>query len=76
MTIINICNLVGHSWRYKDYSNWMKENGEKYDFKAARKCVFCNRYEYLTTNTWNSSDRKSLYDVIGDSHLLKKLPVY
>ena len=22
-----LCKILGHNWRYKDYSNWIKENG-------------------------------------------------
>ena len=76
LTMNSICTIIGHQWGYKDYSNWMKENGDKYDFNASRKCSFCNRYEYLyPNNNWQTSDRKSLYDIIGDSQLVKKLNI-
>lgn len=34
-----ICSIVGHKWYYKDYSGWMKDNGEKYYFEASRNCL-------------------------------------
>ena len=67
------CKIVGHSWQYKDYSNWMKENGDHYDFKASRKCSTCDQYEYLS-DKWEKQVKRSSYDIIGDTHLLKKLP--
>lgn len=68
-----ICKIVGHSWKYKDYTNWIKENGDCYDFKASRKCTLCEQNEYLF-DKWVRHEMKSTYDVIGDTHLLKKLP--
>jgi hypothetical protein len=68
-----LCRLIGHSWRYKDYSNWMKENGEKYDFKATRKCSRCHLHEYLYEE-WQVVEKPSSYDVERDSRALRKLP--
>lgn len=64
-TVINafrkqICNLFGHRWRYINYSNHMKENGDKYDFKAARKCTRCYQQAYFY-NEW-VVEKKSLLD--------------
>lgn len=71
----NICGIVGHNWRYKDYTNWMKENGDDYDFKASRKCLMCHQVEYLFED-WKAENVRSHYDVKGDSHALKQLPHY
>ena len=68
-----VCRFIGHNWRYKDYSNWMKENGEKYDFKASRKCTRCHTHEYLFDD-WQVVEKPSSYDVEKDSRSLKSLP--
>lgn len=67
-----LCRFIGHNWRYKDYTNWMKENGEKYDFRASRKCTRCNLHEYLYED-WQMVEKPSSYDVQRDSKSLKKL---
>lgn len=72
-TLNTLCKLVGHNWRYKDYSNWMKENGDSYDFKASRNCIRCSQKEYLY-EYWKISNRKSPYDMERDSYSLKQLP--
>ena len=56
------CNLAGHHWQYKDYSNWKKENGDDYDFQASRNCTRCNRNEYLYQE-WKMESKKSPYDI-------------
>ena len=67
-----ICKVVGHNWYYKDYSNWMKENGDNYDFKAARKCTICGQHEYLIDG-WKNIGNKSRYDILDNSQLQKRL---
>jgi hypothetical protein len=40
------CRLFGHSWRYKDLSNYMKANGERYSCYTVRKCKWCEKHQY------------------------------
>ena len=61
-----ICQFAGHRWRYKDYSHFMKSNGDRYDFKASRKCTRCRQNAYFH-DTWKNSD-KSIYDFESDYH--------
>lgn len=68
----SLCKLIGHSWRYKDYSNWMKENGDSYDFKASRNCARCNQHEYLYKD-WEIKSKKSPHDSERNSHSTKQL---
>jgi len=68
------CRLLGHHWRYKDYTNWINEKGDTYDFKASRKCTRCNQHEYLNQE-WKPSHEKLPRDVQSDeqstSHFLR-----
>ena len=73
-SVSTLCKLVGHTWRYKDYSNWMKENGDCYDFTAVRKCSLCDQKEYLSDTKWLFQERMAMYDVKSDENLLRKLP--
>jgi hypothetical protein len=59
------CNLLGHSWRYKDYSNFMKANGEKYDFTIARHCTRCQKRSYFN-GKWVDGNKNKL-DFINDA---------
>ncbi len=59
-----ICDLVGHRWRYKDYSNYMKANGDPYDFQASRNCIRCGQYAYFH-ESWKIGD-KSIHDNESD----------
>lgn len=68
-----LCKLTGHKWMYKDYTNWMKENGDSYDFKASRNCTRCNQYEYLFKE-WEIKKEKSHYDMEMDSLSVMQLP--
>lgn len=68
-----ICKIVGHKWRYKNYSNWIKENGDNYDFTASRNCARCDQNQYLNSE-WKTADRKSPYDLERDVHAVKQLP--
>ena len=40
------CKIIGHNWIYKDCSNAMMSNGEKYEYSKLRKCLRCNKREY------------------------------
>lgn len=67
-----LCKVVGHTWNYKDYSFWMKENGDNYDFKASRNCIICKQNEYLFED-WKSQTEKSPYDVESNIYSTRKL---
>ena len=71
-TLNALCKLFGHTWLYRDYSNWIKENGEQYDFNASRKCARCKQYEYLD-GTWKASNKNVRYDVQGYSKTVKHI---
>lgn len=40
------CKLLGHKWRYKNYANIVKNDGDRYLFSASRKCKRCNVCQY------------------------------
>ena len=40
------CGLLGHKWRYKDYTNAFRENGVPYPYTDTRKCVRCEKKQY------------------------------
>lgn len=67
-----VCKHLGHNWMYKDYTNWIKENGEKYYFKASRNCKRCNQHEYLHA-TWEPETQKSPHDLENDFYALKQI---
>ncbi len=58
-----ICNIVGHKWRYQDYSNWIKENGDPYDFKASRTCMRCRERAYFYDSWVPAREKMTKYDV-------------
>lgn len=68
-----ICKTIGHNWRYKDYSGWMNENGDEYEFIASRNCIRCNQHQYFYKE-WEIKREKSPYDVERDSMSVKQLP--
>ncbi len=72
--ILAICNIAGHNWRYQDYSNWMKENGEPYDFSASRTCFRCKQRAYFYKEWVESNEKLTQYDVKSKSEYLKNLP--
>ena len=72
-TLGALCKLLGHNWRYKDYSNWMIANGEEYHFKASRNCLRCNQNEYLY-KAWELEATRSVHDIKSDAFSSKQLP--
>lgn len=50
-----LCKLFGHSWKYRDFSKYIKSNGEKYIYTELRKCKRCNKQEYKYED-WVSED--------------------
>ncbi|MEO8147458.1 MAG: hypothetical protein ABI723_07465 [Bacteroidia bacterium] len=69
-----ICKLVGHWWRYKDYSTWIMDNGDKYPFKAARRCARCNRNEYFYTE-WIQEAKNYKLDIQHDKEMQRETPI-
>ena len=69
----SVCYVKGHSWMYKDYSNWMKPNGDNYDFKATRTCKGCKRLEYLYDDWQKVEKKQNQFDVLNDSCFTKNL---
>ena len=51
-SIVNkwLCENLGHNWRYKNYSQHIKANGDHYDYLASRKCLRCREYGYYITS--------------------------
>jgi hypothetical protein len=69
---VMICKHFGHRWRYKDFSNYMKSNGDKFDFLASRKCIRCYQHAYYYAE-WENEERSEL-DVESDFYL-SNMPV-
>ena len=42
-----MCALLGHKWRYKDYSNILTDEGKKHEFTSVRKCFRCSKRQYF-----------------------------
>jgi hypothetical protein len=61
----SLCRYFGHKWLYNDYTNWMKENGDHYDFRASRKCARCHKHEYLYED-WREEVKNIRYDIQSD----------
>lgn len=59
-----ICSHFGHKWRYKNYDNYIKANGDKYDFQASRTCKRCKELNYYYQN-W-IAEPKSVLDFQSD----------
>ena len=54
---INLCKLIGHRWRFKDYNNAMTQNGGHYDYKRSRKCQRCHKREVTNDHVhWHEED--------------------
>jgi hypothetical protein len=68
-----LCKRFGHRWRYKDYSNHIKANGEPYEFKASRHCIRCHQNGYFYTE-WKNQDKLPM-DTKSDFHLLKSIVI-
>ena len=65
LAAIKTCSVIGHSWRYKDYSNFIKPDGSQYDFTMARWCWRCHQRAYYKNN-WVYGE-KSKFDFISDA---------
>ena len=64
-----VCHYTGHRWRYKNYTNWIKEDGSPYDFRASRVCLTCGEHGYYFHGWEHSPYKISEYDVIEDECL-------
>jgi len=65
--------MVGHRWRYKDYSNYIKANGDQYDFKASRNCTRCSQYAYFH-EIWTNGE-KSIHDYKSNFHSSSEISI-
>ncbi|MEO8151057.1 MAG: hypothetical protein ABI723_25715 [Bacteroidia bacterium] len=68
-----ICKVIGHTWKYRDYSEWILDNGKPYPFLVARKCTFCSRHEYYYTG-WVHAEKNQKLDVQRDGEEKKEIP--
>jgi len=68
-----LCALFGHRNIYKDYSNYIQADGNKYAFKASRCCTRCNQHAYFYSE-W-VVEEKSKIDYEGDYYALPKIVI-
>ena len=70
-----ICKLISHQWMYKDYSNWILNDGSDYPFRATRICSICNKRQYLESKSlsWENTSKDIHLDIIGKSNQKNKL---
>jgi hypothetical protein len=68
-----LCTHFGHRWLYKDYSNYIQADGNKYAFKASRSCTRCNQHAYFYSE-W-IVEVKSKIDYEGDYYALPKIEI-
>ena len=68
-----LCTILGHRWMYKNYSNVMKANGEKYYFSASRFCTRCHQHAYFYDKWVNSA--KSIHDFDSEHHATDELAI-
>ena len=40
------CKILGHKWRYKDYTSALDDKGNKYPYTATRLCKRCEKKEF------------------------------
>lgn len=71
-----VCQVAGHRWKYKDYTNWMKEDGNPYDFNASRYCPTCKKHGYYINGRWMDTNAKNTkYDVLNDECYSNEIPL-
>ena len=70
---LKLCELSGHQWLYKDYSNYMKANGDKYEFRASRSCKRCGENAYFYS-AW-TTEPKSELDYESEYFSLDKIEI-
>jgi hypothetical protein len=54
---IAICGIVGHKWQFRDYSNYITSNGDKYPFSKSRECTRCHQVQYFYSD-WKTELKK------------------
>ena len=42
-----LCKFIGHSWAYKELTEWLKSDGSVYTENKKRKCRRCGLREYV-----------------------------
>lgn len=62
MALNIICHLLGHKWKYKDYTNAVKWDGGKYTLSKVRKCMRCDEHEFKY-DTWVKRDQALPEDI-------------
>jgi len=67
------CTVFGHRWLYKDYSNYIQADGNKYAFKASRSCTRCSLHEYYYSE-W-IAESKSKTDHQGDYFGVREIEI-
>ena len=68
-----LCTVFGHRWLYKDYSNYIQADGNKYAFKASRSCTRCSQHAYFYTE-W-IPEVKSKTDHQGDYFGVREIEI-
>jgi hypothetical protein len=63
MTTNILCHLIGHKWRYKDYTNSLRWDGKRYSFTSLRKCIRCEEHEYKYDN-WVKKEKALPDDMV------------
>lgn len=56
-----VCKLIGHSWLFKDCTEWMQPDGNAFPYKRSRRCTRCSIKEisfHSTLNEWEIADGK------------------
>lgn len=74
MEINFVCKIIGHSWKYKDYSDWILHNGNPYPFLVARRCSICERHEYYY-HQWVPERKNHKLDVQHEHEEKKEIPL-
>ena len=62
MALNILCHLLGHKWRYKDYTFAVKADGTPYKLSHVRKCMRCDEHEFKY-DTWVKRDQAIPEDV-------------
>jgi len=68
-----LCEIFGHRWLYKDYSNHIQADGNKYAFKASRCCTRCSEHAYFYSE-W-IAETKSKTDHQGDYFGVREIEI-
>ena len=70
---VQLCKLFGHRWLYKDYSNYIQADGNKYAFKASRSCMRCKQHAYYYSE-WIIEERSKI-DYVGNYNAMSKIEI-